>query len=180
LSGVNIYYSNKNNLLAIVLQLLNKAINRIWIYAYIVNIYSILDILKLKAKIGVDIRVLLDLNDENKRVWLNKKNEIIRYHKVNVKFGDPSKYLTYHTKMMIIDNTVLFGSANFTDSGLRRNKEVLLVIDNPLLLSEFENIFLEDWKNGVEDVKRFIKKKEVSMLTSFKEIMKRYIRNKMG
>jgi phosphatidylserine/phosphatidylglycerophosphate/cardiolipin synthase-like enzyme len=176
LSGVNIYYSNKNNLLAIVLQLLNKAINRIWIYAYILNIYSILDILKLKAKIGVDVRVLLDLNDENKRVWLNKKNEIIRYHKVNVKFGDPEKYLTYHTKMMIIDNTVLFGSPNFTDSGLRRNKEVLLVIDNPLLLSEFENIFLEDWKNGVEDVKRFIKKKELSMLTSFKEKMERYLR----
>jgi competence ComEA-like helix-hairpin-helix protein len=95
----------------------------------------ILNDLIAARKRGVKITIILEnssysdsLNNDNRRVA-----RILRKNHITVKFD--SKKRTTHTKIVIIDDRFAFiGSHNFTNSALKRNNEITLLLDNPRIV----------------------------------------------
>ena len=93
----------------------------------------ILEDLVTAQKRGVNVRVLLEKTDR-RGGSLNRDNlatsNRLRQHGVEVLFD--SLDTTTHTKAIVIDRRFVFiGSHNFTHSGLSRNHELSVLIDDP-------------------------------------------------
>ncbi|MCK4518915.1 MAG: hypothetical protein KAU12_02240 [Candidatus Omnitrophica bacterium] len=115
---------------------------------------------------GVEVRVILDQNIDYKRerkegVWqVEGKNEnAFRFFKENgidVFYDDVTTYT--HNKAIVVDNEiVILGSANWSDSAFRRNNETSVLIKSGQLaeaiLSDFSNISLDYEASKVKEEK---------------------------
>ena len=151
---MKIYYSgNDISLFAVVREYILDAKNRIWVEMFDFSSDEVIDILKrVKARNkDLDIRILLDMNDNNIDKW-TRNGRMKRFEWGDVKFCNPTYFWAYHLKLGIVDNIVLFGSANWSYSGLLKNREGIIVIDDESILKESEKVFLQDWNNGVDEV----------------------------
>jgi len=80
------------------------------------------------------------------------------FRRMEVRFGNPSLFQTYHLKMAIIDNSLLFGTANWTGGGLIRNREGIVLIDyEDEIVRKAVEVFEEDWRAGTTEIKKFKK-----------------------
>jgi len=153
-----IYFSGGEiSLYAIVREYLSKAQKRIWLEAFSLSSEEVIDLLKRAGSKGLDVKILLDFNSENEKLW-TRNNEAKYLKWAELKFGNPDIFWTYHLKMAIVDNYVLFGSANWSYSGMIKNREGIVVFDEQNILKECERIFSEDWKNGITKL-RGVKKR---------------------
>lgn len=87
---------------------------------------------------GVKVRVLLERTDERDS-FIDRSNEEtaerLRQGGIDVEFDRPSTRT--HVKMIIVDRKILFtGSHNLTNSGLKYNNEVSLMVLSPDLAEE--------------------------------------------
>jgi phosphatidylserine/phosphatidylglycerophosphate/cardiolipin synthase-like enzyme len=148
------YYSGSEvSLFAVVREYVINAKERIWIEMFDFSSDEVIDILKRvkERNKSIDIRILLDMNDNNIDKW-TRNGRIKRFEWADVKFGNPVYFWAYHLKLGIVDDIVLFGSANWSYSGLLKNREGIMVIDDKSVLKESEKIFLQDWNNGVDEI----------------------------
>jgi len=94
---------------------------------------------------GVDVKVILDRSDYNK--ILNKINTATREYleegSVKVRF-DP-KDTTTHAKVVIADDQVMIGSANWGYLAMEVRNESSLIVSIPEVVAFFENYFMELW-----------------------------------
>ena len=153
---MQIYYSGEDiSLFAVLREYLLGAKSRIWIEMYDFSSDEIIDLLKRvkSRKKDLDIRILLDMNDNNIDKW-TRNGKLKKTEWAEVKFGNPTYFWSYHLKLAIVDDIVLFGSANWSYSGLLKNREAIMVIDDEKVLKESERIFLQDWSNGVDEVSK--------------------------
>ncbi len=94
---------------------------------------------------GVTVRVILDQSNWNSGI--KKDNEpTLNYLKENgiqAKFDSPKK--TLHTKLLIIDDTVIVGSTNLGFHALERNSEVSVLIRNKETADYFRAYFEGLW-----------------------------------
>lgn len=97
------------------------------------------------VKRGVNVKVILEtngrINDE-----LNTQNrltgKLLEEQGVKVYFDSPRT--TTHTKMIVIDEQVLIlGSHNFTQSALKYNNEISIMLSSPVLAKGARNYMLE-------------------------------------
>jgi hypothetical protein len=114
--------------------------------------YQLTQALISAKKRGVKIKVILDqtmdiqAKDETIEDWelLKAKNitayELLQKEGIDVSFDQPS--INTHSKVIIIDNeTVILGSANWTETALNSNVESNLIIKSKNLAEELLNDF---------------------------------------
>jgi len=97
---------------------------------------------------GVDVKVILDRSDYNK--ILNKINTATREYleegSVQVRF-DPEK-ITTHAKVVIADDRVMIGSANWGYLAMEVRNESSLIVSVPEVVAAFEKYFMKIWDEG--------------------------------
>ncbi|MFZ3157461.1 MAG: phospholipase D-like domain-containing protein [Smithella sp.] len=104
----------------------------------------ILDHLAKALKRGVKVYVFLETTDR-KSDELNIQNKqtgkLLEEKGVNVYFDSPRQ--TTHTKLVVIDQRlVLLGSHNFTQSALKYNNEISILLDSPEMAQNARNYIL--------------------------------------
>jgi cardiolipin synthase len=123
---------------------------------YIINPFIIpdqgfLSALALRAKAGVDVRIVSE--GENTVVPILRSAWHADYEyllKAGVKLYE-YKDKMIHTKMMLADDTwSLIGSANIDNRSYSINAENMLGISDPDFYKKMENVFLDDLKNSDE------------------------------
>jgi cardiolipin synthase len=94
------------------------------------------------AKRGVKVDVILDVNKNNERNTLRNIATGRKLRKAGVDVTLDSKYVTTHTKLLIIDSRIVVcGSTNWTYSALTKNHEVSAVIDCPESAKKLQDYF---------------------------------------
>ncbi|MEN6332322.1 MAG: phospholipase D-like domain-containing protein [Smithella sp.] len=97
------------------------------------------------ARKGVKVIVILEKsggNDRNLDAENNRTKQFLEEKGIKVYFDSPQK--TTHTKLVVIDQRlVLLGSHNLTQSALKYNNEMSLLIDWPDLAKEARTYMLE-------------------------------------
>ncbi len=96
------------------------------------------------VKRGVAVTVLLETSDRGDKE-LNAQNrrtgKLLQDDGVNVYFDSPRT--TTHTKLIVIDErVVILGSHNLTQSGLKYNNEISILIERPDLARRARNYIL--------------------------------------
>ena len=94
---------------------------------------------------GVDVKVILDRSDYNN--ILNKINTATREYleegSVKVRF-DPEE-ITTHAKVVIADDQVMIGSANWGYLAMEVRNESSLIVSVPEVVAFFEDYFMKIW-----------------------------------
>ncbi|MGC8820554.1 MAG: phospholipase D-like domain-containing protein [Fervidobacterium sp.] len=114
-----------------VVKLLENARKRIWVCVYAFSDVNILAVLKYKASKGVDVRIITD-----KWFYTGPLNKIPLENSKIV-----SERMLHH-KFIILDNKLITGSTNYTESGFHRNVELIWITSNKRILKQYERIFL--------------------------------------
>ena len=141
------YYGN----LSVILSRANKSV---YVIMYVIKydpkdprdpVNTLLNILINLSKRNVDVKIIVD--DET----YNSYPETINYllsHNISVKL-DESSGRTTHTKLVIIDGKIVFlGSHNWTQSALKRNHEVSVLIYDEDVAKILLRYFFDIWSNG--------------------------------
>jgi phosphatidylserine/phosphatidylglycerophosphate/cardiolipin synthase-like enzyme len=105
----------------------------------------ILSHLAQAVKRGVKVYVILETTD-NKSDKLNIQNKqtgkLLEEKGIHVFFDSPRK--TTHTKLVVIDQRLLLlGSHNFTQSALKYNNEISVLLDSPDMAGNARNYMLK-------------------------------------
>ena len=137
----------------VLLQTIDEAQNEIFISMFSFktnerkNSYPdrILSHLAQAARRGVKIYVILETTD-NKSDELNIQNrqtgKLLAEKGIHVFFDSPRK--TTHTKLVVIDQRLLLlGSHNFTQSALKYNNEISILLDSPDMAGNARNYMLK-------------------------------------
>ena len=102
------------------------------------------------VKKGVKVYVILE-KTQDKSDELNIQNrttgKLLEEKGINVYFDSPNK--TTHTKLIVIDQRlVLLGSHNFTQSALKYNNEISVLLEGPDLANNARNYMLKIINEG--------------------------------
>jgi phosphatidylserine/phosphatidylglycerophosphate/cardiolipin synthase-like enzyme len=137
----------------VLLQTIDKAQNEIFIsiFSFKANEHKnsypdrILSHLAQAVKRGVKVYVLLETT-ANKSDELNIQNrqtgKLLEEKGIHVFFDSPRK--TTHTKLVVIDQRLLLlGSHNFTQSALKYNNEISVLMDSPDMAGNARNYMLK-------------------------------------
>jgi len=133
-----------------ILALLNGAEKRIKIVLYGVKYYTkypdsktnrLIDALITAHNSGVDVELVLDLSNYN-----DKLNEINQKTKEHLEQGGVSVFYddidtTTHAKMILVDDAIVIGSANWGYDAIERRNEACVLIADPQIVHFFNAYF---------------------------------------
>ncbi len=137
-----------------VLDTLENAENRIYLlfYAFKVTDYDdspqtlIFNAIVNASKRGVDVKVTLEKSDWEE--YLNEMNQYtinkFKSHGIDAFFESPNRIT--HTKLCVVDETIILGSTNWAYSGLKLYHSLNIKITNPALTNEIINWYSDEWK----------------------------------
>jgi phosphatidylserine/phosphatidylglycerophosphate/cardiolipin synthase-like enzyme len=135
------------------MDLIDQAEEKIDISMTIFDSYRISRKLIQRAKDGIKIRIIVDINtkdDETSNIpWIEKQieqNNLSDYIKVysggKLPTEEMPEYSVFHHHNMIIDDKITFTStANWTNGGFFLNDENSMVISSEKVTKDFQNIF---------------------------------------
>lgn len=137
-----------------VLNLISNAQKNIDVSIYLLTNQSVITALCEAAKRGVDVRVILERNPFNPenpdaplQVNLDASKTLIKAG-VRVGWSDPA-FNFNHSKYMVLDrSTALVTTSNFTQSGLTKNREMGVLVQDAKDVSELQKIFNGDWNHN--------------------------------
>jgi cardiolipin synthase len=125
------------------LRMIKKARRRVWIaQAYFLPRHRLLKALSKAAQRGVDVRIVVPDRSDVMVADLAAWPAITRLVKKGIpvaRFGEGM----LHTKMAIIDDTLVFGAANLDSMSLYWNRELALMVRLPDTVLEAEAIFAD-------------------------------------
>ncbi|MDD5644766.1 MAG: phospholipase D-like domain-containing protein [bacterium] len=139
------------------IKLISETKNRLYICSYIVNpdtekpddkTKSILDeIIRARSR-GAEIKFILEKNDMDNYVNDINKNAFayLSGNGIDIRFDNPQTIT--HAKLVISDDSVMIGSANWGYGGLNLYHETGILIKNPDLASDYVDYFNKLWKNA--------------------------------
>ena len=130
--SVNVHFTEFENLIDIVVDFVNSSFNFLYISSYSLNNKEVVFAINNLVSKGVDVRVILEVPNKDLKCKVLK---------------DFEKSL-HHAKFMVNENYVLFGSANFTDSGLFDGYNDILLFEEQEKIENFKKLFLNIWNNG--------------------------------
>jgi hypothetical protein len=141
LAKTDIYFSLYDNPQKEIIKNINQAEAFINIAMYIFTDRDIaLPLVKAHER-GVKVRVYLD---QEQTVYLYSQSRFLALKGINTRIST-NKY-NMHNKFAVIDNRILLtGSYNWTFSANHRNDENLMVIDDPDVISRYQNYFEKLW-----------------------------------
>lgn len=124
-----------------ILPIINSAKEYVYVPIFYLTHQKIYDSLYDAKKRGVDARIILDAHSATTQ---HSKVKEIRELGIPIKVENWGGKM--HMKSIVSDDTyIILGSCNFTNTGINKNDENLLVIRNTELAKGFKNKFLEYW-----------------------------------
>ncbi len=140
---LEIYFSPEDDFEQRLLALIESAKKEIDFLAFAFTNQKIADALIAKKEDGIIIRGVID--EKQNSYQKSSQFSYLKAHGIDVKL-DGNRY-TLHDKVMIIDDSVVTGSYNFTQKANDTNNENSIVVHNhaftTLYKAEFEKIFAE-------------------------------------
>ena len=136
-----VYFSQYDHPQKEIIKNINQAETFIHIAMYIFSDRDIaLPLVKAHER-GVKVRLYLD---QEQVVYPFSQSRFLAQKGMNIRIS--TNNYNMHNKFAIIDNRILLtGSYNWTFSANRRNDENLMVIDDPDIISRFQNYFEKLW-----------------------------------
>ncbi|WP_448375778.1 phospholipase D-like domain-containing protein [Fervidobacterium sp.] len=113
-----------------VLSLVQSARKRIWVCVYAFTDSNLMASLKFKESQKIDVKIITDK-------WF-RSSPAYKYYKDRVKIIT-NRML--HHKFMIVDNTLITGSTNFTESGFHKNVEMIWKTTDSRIVKIYEKMF---------------------------------------
>jgi len=165
LAKTEVYFSLSDNPQKIIIKNINQAEAFINIAMYVFTDKEIALPLIDAQKRGVKVRVYLDRSQIESTYSVSR---LLVQKGIKVRIST-NNYIM-HNKFAIIDNRLLLtGSYNWTFSANSRNDENLIVIDDPEVISIFQNQFVNLWTNKYSSArtKELFSKAKVNILTVF-------------
>lgn len=127
-----------------VLELINGAGHSIDLYAEVIRDEAVLAALRGAEERGVRVRLIMNASLDPQDV---AAVEALVGGGVEVRLMGT---LYVHAKAMTVDGDIsLIGSVNYSMTSLDRNREVAMVVDDPLLVSRVVAVYERDWARGV-------------------------------
>lgn len=126
-----------------ILGLINGSTESIWMYSEVLRDENITAALSAASERNVDVRILVNASADEEDVpyFLDALG-----HGVQIRVLD-KPYV--HAKLLIVDGTqALVGSQNYSFTSLDRNRELGVVIDDPIDLNLIASVYEKDWANA--------------------------------
>jgi phosphatidylserine/phosphatidylglycerophosphate/cardiolipin synthase-like enzyme len=136
------YFSPEDDLESAIVGEILKATNSVYIMAFAFTDRAMFDALTERMRAGVKVYVLLDLTLS--RHGSSLRNEL-RAAGATVRISSNNGRM--HHKVMVIDeNVVITGSANFSAAALKSNDENIVIFSSPPLARAFTAEFTRCWR----------------------------------
>lgn len=141
-TAIDTYFSPDDGVQAILLDILDTAQESIYFMAFSFTTDSLGDVIRNRAREGVTVAGVMD----DEQVASNTGTEFDPFQQAGLDVYRDGNAGQMHHKIMILDeNTVIFGSYNFSNSAETRNDENLIVIYNEeiakLFIAEFQRVY---------------------------------------
>ena len=144
-SSLSLMISPKGDAEDAIIKLIQSANQTIDVEIYIFTNSNLANALIDAKKRGIAVRVILgsvEGEDITGLITIFKANEI------EPRDATPL-YKTMHSKIMIVDGEiVLIGSHNWSQSAMFSNREVSIIISDPQIALQLEEIFNSDWSRS--------------------------------
>lgn len=131
------------------LNAINTATNRLWLASpYFVPDEQFISALQLAALRGVDVRVLLPDQIDNKLVQLSGWSYLDELEKVGIKVYRYQKGLMHQKVMFIDDLYCTIGTANFDNRSFRLNFEITMVFADAEFANQVRRMLEQDFADA--------------------------------
>lgn len=123
-----------------IISALSTAEKSILINMYRINHKEIMELLLEKSAANVDVQIIIDNNDDNKR-FIDSYD--VDFLVMPVMGWDQSRANNHHKYFIIDDKTLLHGTANATYAAFGKNSENISISDDHLEIEKFRKHFIE-------------------------------------
>jgi phosphatidylserine/phosphatidylglycerophosphate/cardiolipin synthase-like enzyme len=153
--GVTPFTDRKH--MSVIKKTIDSSTNRLCLIMYGTRYYSeqpdspstrLVDSLATAAQRGVDVHVILEKSDYNSTLNRLNRETARRLLKGGVVVRFDRQSVTTHAKMLIADDKVIIGSANWGYQALMQRHEASVLIDHPRLAQYFKGYFTTIWKRS--------------------------------
>lgn len=145
LSGLTLRETPDLKLLDDITQKIDSAQKRVYIEVYIFTEKRIKKALINAQKRGVDVKVLLEKNVYLAGNLNTQTFKDLQKNGIEVAYSNPKNYALNHSKMMIIDDSIMISTGNYSYSSFKYNREFFLFLENQKLFETFLAIFEADF-----------------------------------
>lgn len=133
------------------LNAINAAQHRLWIVSpYFVPDEQLMSALQLAALRGVDVRILIPENPDQKLVYYSSFSYLQEAESVGVRIFRYTKGFLHQKVMLIDDRAAAIGTANFDNRSMRLNFEVTMLLVDEGFAGEVEAMLQEDFSHSRE------------------------------
>lgn len=130
------------------IKVINSSRNTLDIAIYSLTKQDIVDAIINAKNRGVTVRVMTD-RGESKSKYESKELKKLKKDGIPVKVNTHPGLL--HLKMTVADKKIgTTGSFNYTENASKENDEMLVIINNSKVASDFDNEFENMWNNNAE------------------------------
>ncbi|KIH78180.1 cardiolipin synthetase [Geoalkalibacter ferrihydriticus DSM 17813] len=128
---------------------INSASHRLWIASpYFVPDEQIVSALQLAALRGVDVRILVPEDCDNRLVRLSGWSYVAALEKAGVKVYRYTNGFLHHKTMLLDNETSAVGTANFDNRSFRLNFEITLEVQDEEFAREVEEMLLQNFSES--------------------------------
>lgn len=148
---VEIKSTPDKNLIKEIIEKINNAKSRIYVEVYIFTEKDLQNALIRAKKRWLDVKVILEKN-VYKAPNLNKKTyDNFLKNDIKVAWASSKNFALTHTKMMIIDDSLMISTGNYSYSTFSKNREFFIFLKDEVLLWKLLSIFEADfeWKKEI-------------------------------
>ncbi len=130
---------------SVILEMIDSTEKELTMTAFILSNYEIIEHLHHALARGVNVRVIMNSPDNQMPEIMQKLRYLENEYPYMRTIGVTD--VTMHAKVMVVDRKVaLVSSANFTMSGMMKNYEMGLLVDDSEIAQQIENIMLKIWE----------------------------------
>lgn len=131
------------------LHAINSAKKRLWIVSpYFVPDEQLMSALQLAALRGVDVRILIPENPDQKLVYYSSFSYLEEAERAGVKIYRYQPGFLHQKTMLIDDNAAAIGTANFDNRSMRLNFEVTMLLVDEDFAQDVETMLEADFANS--------------------------------
>ncbi len=149
---IELFYTPQSksfNLIDKIVSQIENADEKVYLSTYIFTEKRIFAALKNAQKKWIDVRVLMEKNVYKAPFLNNNRYEDLESAWVNVAWADPDDYSLNHTKMLIIDDSVIISTGNYSYSSFAYNREFFMQIWDPDFVSLLTDVYLADFAGDI-------------------------------
>lgn len=127
----------------LILNAIDSANKSIYMEMYLITSQEVIDKLKNASARGVDVKIILEkrvIGGANEKVYSELKDAGI-----DVRWA-AKVFARTHSKLIMIDRSIaIVGSHNLSNTSLKKNREISVMIIDQKIINTLTNIFFYDW-----------------------------------